>query len=53
MTGSVNVDLVNTQAVRTSASDYANMDFSSAANAFDGSLTFTSPSTAVPRATSS
>ena len=41
VTGSVNVDLVNTQAVRTSASNFANMDFSSAANTFDGSLTFT------------
>ena len=41
VTGTVNVDLTNTQAVRTSASNYANMDFSSAANTFDGSLTFT------------
>jgi flagellin-like hook-associated protein FlgL len=41
VTGSVNVDAANSQAVRTSASNYANMDFSSAANTFDGSLTFT------------
>jgi flagellin len=41
VTGSVNVDAANTQAVRTSASNYANMDFSSAANTYDGSLTFT------------
>jgi flagellin len=41
VTGSVNVDLVNTQAVRTSASNYADMDFSSAANTFDGVLNFT------------
>jgi len=41
VTGSVNVDVPNTQAVRTSASNYANMDFSSAANVYDGSLTFT------------
>ena len=40
VTGSVNVDLVNTQAVRTSASNYANMDFNSN-GVFDGSLTFT------------
>ncbi len=54
VTGSVNVDLVNTQAVRTSASNYANMDFSSAANTFDGSLNRSPlPSTAVPRAPSS
>jgi flagellin len=41
VTGAVNVDLVNTQAVRTSASNFVDMDFSSAANTFDGSLTFT------------
>jgi flagellin len=41
VTGTVNVDLTNTQAVRTSASNYANMDFSSAANTFDGVLNFT------------
>jgi flagellin len=41
VTGSVNVDLVKTQAVRTSASNYADMDFSSAANTFDGVLNFT------------
>jgi flagellin-like hook-associated protein FlgL len=37
----VNVDVTNTQAVRTSASNYANMDFSSAANTWDGQLNFT------------
>jgi flagellin len=41
VTGTVNVDTTNAQAVRTSASNYANMDFSSAANTWDGSLTFT------------
>jgi flagellin len=41
VTGTVNVDLTNTQAVRTSNSNYANMDFSSAANTFDGVLNFT------------
>ena len=41
VTGSVNVDLTNTQAVRTSASGYADMDFSSAAGTFDGVLNFT------------
>src|SRR5262245_15715759 len=41
VTGTVNVDLTNTQADRTSASNYANMDFSSAANTFDGVLNFT------------
>ena len=41
VTGSVNVDAANSQAVRTSASNYADMDFSSAANTYDGSLTFT------------
>ncbi len=41
VTGSVNVDVANSQAVRTSASNYANMDFSSAANTFDGVLNFT------------
>ena len=41
VTGTVNVDLTNSQAVRTSASNYANMDFSSAANTFDGVLNFT------------
>ncbi len=41
VTGTVNVALANAQAVRTSASNYANMDFSSAANTWDGSLTFT------------
>ncbi len=40
VTGSVNVDVTNTQAVRTSASNYANMDFSSAANTFDGVAQF-------------
>ena len=41
VTGNVNVDVANSQAVRTSASNYANMDFSSAANTFDGVLNFT------------
>ncbi len=41
VTGNVNVDLANAQAVRTSASNYANLDFSSAANTFDGVLNFT------------
>jgi flagellin-like hook-associated protein FlgL len=41
VTGTVNVDLTNTQAVRTSNSNYANMDFSSAANTYDGVLNFT------------
>jgi flagellin len=41
VTGSVNVDAANSQAVRTSNSNYANMDFSSAANTFDGVLNFT------------
>jgi flagellin len=40
VTGSVNVDVANSKAVRTSASNYANMDFNSAGT-FDGSLTFT------------
>jgi flagellin len=37
----VAVDVTNTQAVRTSASNFANMDFSSAANTYDGVLNFT------------
>jgi len=40
VTGSVNVDVANSQAVRTSGSNYANMDFNSN-GVFDGSLTFT------------
>jgi flagellin len=40
VTGSVNVDAANSQGVRTSASNYANMDFNSN-GVFDGSLTFT------------
>ena len=40
VSGTVNVDLANSQAVRTSASNYANMDFNSN-GVFDGSLTFT------------
>ena len=36
VTGSVNVDVANSQAVRTSNSNYANMDFSSAGDTFDG-----------------
>ena len=40
VTGTVNVDAANSQAVRTSASNYANMDFNSN-GVFDGSLTFT------------
>jgi len=41
VTGNVNVDVANSQAVRTSNSVYANMDFSSAANTYDGVLNFT------------
>jgi flagellin len=41
VTGTVAVDAANSQAVRTSNSNYANMDFSSAANTFDGVLNFT------------
>ena len=41
VTGNVNVDVANSQAVRTSNSNYANMDFSSAANTYDGVLNFT------------
>ena len=41
LTAPVNVDVANSQAVRTSASNFANMDFSSANNTYDGVLNFT------------
>ena len=41
MTGSVNVDLANSQVVRTSATNYTNLDFNSAGPFYGQSLNFT------------